>query len=82
MDWLSAFERRPLFAVCLTVAAYAAAEALWRRTGRPALRNPVLVSTTVLAVLLLALGISYDACIRQAIALAPAAHALLVAYGL
>ena len=66
MHWLSAFERQPLFAVCLAVAACAAAEALWRRTGRPALLNPVLVSTTVLAVLLLALEISCDAYIRQA----------------
>lgn len=59
-------EQQPLFAVCITVAAYAASEVLWRRTGRLALLNPVLVATTAVAGLLLLLGISYDDYLRQA----------------
>lgn len=63
---LAVFERQPLFAASLTVAAYACAELLWRRAGRPALLNPVLVATALVAALILLLGISYDAYIRQA----------------
>lgn len=65
-DWFALAERQPLFAVAVTVAAYAAAEALWQRTGRLAVLNPVLVATTALAALLLLLGISYEAYLRQA----------------
>ncbi len=66
MDWISSFERQPLFAVCLTVAAYASAEILWQRTGKPALLHPVLIATTVLAGILIVLGISYEDYLRQA----------------
>jgi predicted murein hydrolase (TIGR00659 family) len=66
MDWVSSFEGQPLFAVCITVAAYASAEILWQRTGKPALLNPVLIATTVLAGILLVLRISYEDYIRQA----------------
>ena len=59
-------ERQPLFAVCLTVAAYAAAEFIWQRTGRPALLNPVLISTTALAGALVLLGISYGNYLQHA----------------
>jgi predicted murein hydrolase (TIGR00659 family) len=66
MDWISPFERQPLFAVCLTVAAYASAEILWQRTGKPALLHPVLIATTVLAGILIVLGIAYEDYLRQA----------------
>ena len=66
MDWILSFERQPLFAVCLTVAAYASAEILWQRTGKPALLHPVLIATTVLAGILIGLGISYEDYLRQA----------------
>ena len=66
MDWISSFERQPLFAVCLTVAAYASAEILWQRTGKPALLHPVLIATTVLAGILIVLGIAYEDYLRQA----------------
>ena len=66
IDWLYSFEQQPLFAVCLAVAAYASAELLWPRTGRPALLNPVLLATASLAGVLLVLGISYDDYLRQA----------------
>ena len=66
MEWISLFERQALFAVGLTVSAYAAAEMLWQRTGKPALLNPVLIATAIIAVILVALGISYDDYLRQA----------------
>ncbi|MDU8914021.1 LrgB family protein [Aestuariicoccus sp. MJ-SS9] len=59
-------EQQPLFAVCITVAAYAASEVLWRKTGRSALLNPVLTATAAVAALLLMLGISYDDYIHRA----------------
>jgi predicted murein hydrolase (TIGR00659 family) len=59
-ELIAIVQAQPLFAVCLTVAAYAAAELLWQRTGRPALLNPVLISTAILAGVLIILGISYD----------------------
>ena len=66
MDWILSFERQPLFAVCLTVAAYASAEILWQRTGKPALLHPVLIATAVLAGILIVLGIAYEDYLRQA----------------
>ena len=65
-DWIATLERQPFFAVCITIAAYAAAELLWQRTGKPALLNPVLISTTALAGMLVALRISYDDYLQQA----------------
>jgi predicted murein hydrolase (TIGR00659 family) len=66
MEWVSLMARQPLFGVCLTVAAYAVAEWLWRRAGRPALLNPVLVATVVLGSALLLLDIPYAAYLAQA----------------
>ncbi len=65
-DWLAVIERQPLAAVGLTVAAYALAETLWRRSGRAAPLNPVLVATVFVAAILLTLGVSYEAYIDQA----------------
>lgn len=78
IEWLALVERQPLFAVGITVGAYAAAECLWRRTGRPALLNPVLIATTILAGLLLILGISYDDYLQQALLLNEALALLIV----
>lgn len=66
MGWLVSFTGQPLFAVCLTVAAYAGAEMLWQRAGRPAVLNPVLIATTVVASLLVGLGIAYEDYLEQA----------------
>jgi predicted murein hydrolase (TIGR00659 family) len=65
-ELIASFERQPLFAVCLTVAAYAVADRLWQGTRRPALLNPVLISTTILAGILVVLGIPYEDYRRQA----------------
>ena len=56
----------PLFAVGLTVAAYAAADVLWRRAGQVAFLNPVLVATAIVAGLVLSVGLSYESYIAQA----------------
>lgn len=65
-DWMTLAERQPFFAVSITVAAYAASEVLWRKTGQIALLNPVLIATTIVAGLLLLFGLSYDDYLRQA----------------
>ena len=64
--WIALAQSQPLFAVCITVAAYAAAEALWRKSGQLTFLNPVLTTTTAVACLLLLLEISYDDYLRQA----------------
>lgn len=56
--WLST---SPLFALTLTVGVYWAADKLWERYGRNPLLTPLLVAVAVVAVLLVALGIDYDA---------------------
>lgn len=66
MEWLPSVQGQPLFAVSLTVAAYAAAEMLWQTTGRPALLNPVLVATTLVAAVLVVLEIAYEDYLLQA----------------
>jgi len=77
-DWLDAIAAQPLAAVCLTVVAYALAEALWRRSGRAAPLNPVLVATTLVAGILLALGVSYEAYIDRARPIDDALPAIIV----
>ena len=64
--WIALAQSQPLFAVCITVAAYAAAEALWRKSGQLTFLNPVLTATAAVACLLLLLEISYDDYLRQA----------------
>jgi len=59
MDWDFWFETQPLLAICLTVTAYSVADMIWTVTGRPALLNPVLTATTMLAGILLVCGIQY-----------------------
>jgi predicted murein hydrolase (TIGR00659 family) len=51
----------PLLWLTLTVVAYAGAEALHRRLGRPAAANPVLVSVLALVAVLVGSGTPYDA---------------------
>ena len=65
-DWITMFAARPLSAICMTVVAYACAEALWMRAGRHPLLNPVLIATSIVAGFLLLTGISYDAYLLQA----------------
>lgn len=64
-DALALVSGQPLFAVGVTVAAYAVADDLWRRTGRTALLNPILVATCLVAALITALGISYPHYLRK-----------------
>lgn len=66
MEWISTLTQQPLFAVCLTLAAYALADFIWERTGRLALLNPILVASAVVAGILVCLGISYEDYLRQA----------------
>jgi predicted murein hydrolase (TIGR00659 family) len=56
----------PLFAVCLTVLAYGAADVIWRRSGGVALLCPVLVATIFVASALTVLDIPYEDYMRQA----------------
>lgn len=49
----------PLFGVTLTLAAYQLARALWERTGRHALLNPVLGAIVLAGGTLLLLGVDY-----------------------
>ncbi|MGF1659142.1 MAG: LrgB family protein [Rubrimonas sp.] len=64
-DALALVSGQPLFAVGVTVAAYAVADGLWRRSGHSAFLNPVLVATCLVAALLMALGISYPHYLRR-----------------
>lgn len=64
--WFELAQGQPLFAICITVAAYAFAEVIWRKTGQLALLNPVLIATTVVAILLIILGIPYGEYLEQA----------------
>lgn len=50
----------PLLHLTLTVLAYLAGDWLYRRTGRRAIFNPVLIAVLVLVGLLVATGISYE----------------------
>ena len=63
---LSLIQDQPLFGILATLAAYTAAQAAWRRFGEPALLHPVLVATTLIALMLVVTGMSYDAYFRQA----------------
>jgi predicted murein hydrolase (TIGR00659 family) len=72
----------PLWALALTLGAFAAASALWRRAGRPALLNPTLVAILLVAAVLLATGGDIAAYQRDAspvtLLLGPAVVALAV----
>jgi predicted murein hydrolase (TIGR00659 family) len=72
----------PLAALALTLAAYAAAVALWQRAGRPSLLNPTLVAIALVAAVLLVLGLDLHAYQRGAgpihLLLGPAVIALAV----
>lgn len=50
----------PLFGVTLTLVAYQAARLLWKRTGRHAVLNPVLVAIVLAGGVLTVLGVDYD----------------------
>lgn len=63
---LEALKDQPLFAVGLTLAAYAVADAVWERSGRSAFLNPVLVGSALVATLLVVLSISYADYIENA----------------
>ncbi|MFD1196721.1 LrgB family protein, partial [Seohaeicola saemankumensis] len=65
-DLLSLALGQPLFAVCITVAAYASAEALWRKTGQIAIFNPVLIATIAISGFLLLYDLSYEDYLHQA----------------
>jgi predicted murein hydrolase (TIGR00659 family) len=50
----------PLFGVTLTLVAYQAARLLWKRAGRHAVLNPVLVAIVLAGGVLTVLGVDYD----------------------
>jgi putative effector of murein hydrolase len=72
----------PLAGVVATLAAYAAAEALWRWAGRPDLMNPVLAAIALVAAGLWLTGVPYPAYFEGAqfihVMLGPATVALAV----
>jgi predicted murein hydrolase (TIGR00659 family) len=76
----SAVAGSPVFGVVLTLAAYVLARRLWERTGRHPWVNPVLVAITIVALVLWATGVDYDAYLRGgslvALLLGPATVAL------
>jgi predicted murein hydrolase (TIGR00659 family) len=55
----AALTHSPLFGIALTLGAYQAARALWRRTGHHSLANPVLVAIALVVAVLLATGVDY-----------------------
>ena len=55
----AALTHSPLFGVALTLGAYQAARALWRRTGHHSLANPVLVAIALVVAVLLVAGVDY-----------------------
>jgi predicted murein hydrolase (TIGR00659 family) len=57
-SWLST---SPLFGITLTLVAYKVARVVWRRTGRHALVNPVLVAIVLAGGTLLLLDVDYGA---------------------
>ena len=59
-DFLFLAQKHPLFAVLLTLSVYAGAQALWQQAGRVPLLHPVLVTTLVVGLALLAIGMSYE----------------------
>jgi predicted murein hydrolase (TIGR00659 family) len=66
IDFFELVKGQPLFAISITVLAYAVAEAIWRKTGKLALLNPVLLATGGVACLILVSGISYESYLQQA----------------
>ena len=65
-ELISALHTNPLFGVFLTVAAYCFAVSVWRRSGAHPLFHPVLVATGIVALLLVAMEISYEHYFAQA----------------
>lgn len=63
---LASLPAHPLFGVALTVTAYTAAVAIWRRARHASLVHPVLVATILVAGVLLLTGTSYADYFRQA----------------
>jgi predicted murein hydrolase (TIGR00659 family) len=64
--WITLTERQPLFAVGMTMSAFAASDVLWRKTGKHSFLSPVLVASAVVAGLLVLFGIPYDDYLQQA----------------
>jgi len=67
----------PLFGLTVTLAAYAVASALWRRTGSPLL-HPVLVATVLVGVLLVVTHLPYDDYLDQTYVLNQALGLIIV----
>lgn len=59
-DWMAMAQSQPLFYICLTLVAYAAAEAVWQRSGQLTFLNPVLTATCAVAGMLVFLGVPYS----------------------
>ena len=68
----------PLFGLGLTVTAYLTAVALWSRAGEAALLHPVLVSTGLVAAVLVAVDLDYESYLRQALLLDAALGGVIV----
>lgn len=66
MELLKLAIAHPLFAISLTVIAYAAADMIWAKSGQMALLHPVLVATFAVGITLIVLDIPYADYLRQA----------------
>lgn len=77
-DWLFLLQAHPLYGVLVTVAAYALANMLWHRLGMPPLLHPVLVATSLVALLLATTGMEYADYFEQAYVLNEALAVVVV----
>ena len=77
-DMLALIQQHPLLGILLTLATIAAATALWRRLGQPALLHPVLLATIAVAAFLLVTRTSYETYLKQAFLLNEALAVVIV----
>ena len=75
---LEAMILHPLFGLGLTISAYIAATALWKRLGMVSLLHPVLISTLLVIAVLLATGLPYPIFHSQAFLLNEALGVVIV----
>mgnify|MGYP001824941459 CR=1 FL=1 len=59
-DWIDQIQAQPLFGIAATIFCYVLATSLWKRCNGVALLHPVLIATTMVSVVLLATGMTYE----------------------
>src|SRR5690606_31677726 len=68
-EWIPIIQAQPLFGMALTLVAYLAAAAAWKRLRGPALLHPVLVATVAVAIVLVATDMPYEEYFSQTLLL-------------